>query len=28
VLIAWANAEGVYAKALGLLDQDNWSLFH
>lgn len=25
-LIAWAKREGVYAKALGLLDEGNWSV--
>lgn len=25
-LIAWAKREGVYAKALGLLDEHNWSV--
>ena len=25
-LIAWAREEGVNAKALGLLDEDNWSI--
>jgi hypothetical protein len=25
-LIAWAKAEGVYAKGLGLLDPGNWSI--
>lgn len=27
-LIAWAREEGVYAKALGLLDEGNWSVLH
>jgi hypothetical protein len=25
-LINWAKREGVYAKALGLLDEGNWSV--
>ena len=25
-LIAWAKEEGVFAKGLGLLDEDNWSI--
>lgn len=25
-LIAWAREEGAYAKGLGLLDEDNWSV--
>lgn len=27
-LIAWAREEGVFAKALGLLDEGNWSVLH
>lgn len=27
-LIAWAREEGVYAKALGLLDEGNWSVLY
>lgn len=26
--IAWAKAEGVYAKSLGLLDRGNWSILY
>lgn len=27
-LIAWAKAEGAYAKGLGLLDEGNWSVLY
>ena len=27
-LIRWAKEEGVYAKALGLLDESNWSIVY
>lgn len=27
-MIEWAKSEGVYAKGLGLLDEENWSVLH